>query len=128
LLRPYTLFAALEQSDQLSEAVLSYKAVVLDSLIEDRLLADIGKHPTTAEEVVQLTTKRRTMAHLLLQNTEPFSPDIGNRVATLQNDIDNMEATLAGQFEDLGHARRALTESRYVLTQTRFLHKVRIVA
>lgn len=44
IVNPYTLFAMLDDTGSLmAGAVLHYKGVVLDSIIEDRLLAETGK-------------------------------------------------------------------------------------
>ena len=52
LLDPYTLFAAFDDTDAfLADAVLHYKGVVLDSIIEDRLLADTGKEAANRDLV-----------------------------------------------------------------------------
>src|SRR5580700_5530318 len=52
---PYTLFAVLGENDPfLAGAVLHHKGVVLDSIIEDRLLAETGKDEASRELVDQL--------------------------------------------------------------------------
>ena len=52
LVHPYTLFAALDETDALlAGAVLHYKGVVLDSIIEDRLLAETSKEEANREVV-----------------------------------------------------------------------------
>jgi tetratricopeptide (TPR) repeat protein len=71
LLHPYTLFAALHESDSLlAGAVIHYKGVVLDSIIEDRLLAETSKQEANRELVKQLNVEKRTLAQLSLQTTE----------------------------------------------------------
>ena len=53
----------------LAGAVLHYKGVVLDSIIEDRLLAETSKEEANRELVEQLKAKKRMVAQLSLQTT-----------------------------------------------------------
>jgi CHAT domain-containing protein/tetratricopeptide (TPR) repeat protein len=110
LLNPYTLFATLGQSDSLlAAAVLHYKGVVLDSMIEDRLLAETGKEEANRDLVEQLNAKKRIVAQLSLQTTAATPKEIAERMQALEQEVENIEGKLARQGTDLGQARRALT-------------------
>jgi hypothetical protein len=60
----------LDQSGpHLADTVLHYKGVVLDSIIEDRLLAETSKVEANRQLVEELRLKKRGLAQLLLQAT-----------------------------------------------------------
>jgi tetratricopeptide (TPR) repeat protein len=110
LLDPYTLFAAFDDTDAfLADAVLHYKGVVLDSIIEDRLLADTGKEAANRDLVEQLKAKKRMAAQLSLQTTTASSKEATERIRALEQEVENIEGKLARQIAYLGQARRALT-------------------
>src|SRR5271157_3553595 len=110
LLDPYALFAALGESDPfLAGAVLHYKGVVLDSIIEDRLLAETGKEEANRDLVKQLNAKKRVVAQMSLQTTAASSKEATERIQALEREVEDIEGRLARQGTDLGQARRALT-------------------
>ena len=110
LLNPYTLFAALDDTDPLmADAVLHYKGVVLDSIIEDRLLAETGKDEANRDLVKQLKAKKRLVAQLSLQTTAASAKEASERIQALEQEVENIEGKLARQGTDLGQARMALT-------------------
>jgi len=107
---PYTLFVALDQPDAfMAGAVLHYKGVVLDSIIEDRLLAETGREQANRDLVEQLKAKKRTVARLSLQTTATSSKETAERVQPLEQEVEDIEGKLARQVTDLGQAGRALT-------------------
>ena len=107
---PYTLFAVLGGSDPfLAGAVLHHKGVVLDSIIEDRLLAETGKDEANRELVDQLNAKKRMVAQLSLQTTAASPKEASERIQALEQEVENIEGKLARQGTDLGQARRALS-------------------
>jgi tetratricopeptide (TPR) repeat protein len=109
LVHPYTLFAALGQTDALlAGAVLHYKGVVLDSIIEDRLLAETSKEEANRELVEQLKTKKRTLSQLSLQTASVSPKEASERVEAVEQEVENIEGKLARQITDLGRARRSL--------------------
>ena len=57
-INPYTLFADLDEPGALTGAILHYKGVVLDSIIEDRLLAETNKREGNRDLVEQLYAKK----------------------------------------------------------------------
>ena len=92
----------------LASAVLHYKGVVLDSIIEDRLLAETSKEEANRELVEQLKTKKRMVAQLSLQTTAVSPKEANERIEALEQEVENIEGKLARQVTDLGQARRAL--------------------
>jgi len=107
---PYTLFAAMGGSDSfLADAVLHHKAVVLDSLIEERLLAETGQQEANRDLVQQLYAKKRLLAQLSLQATAPSAKEASQRIRALEQEVEEIEDKLARQCTNIGQARRALT-------------------
>jgi tetratricopeptide (TPR) repeat protein len=105
LQNPYTLFAALNDTDAfLAAAVLHYKGAVLDSIIEDRLLAEKGD-PALVE---QLNAKKRTVAQLSLQATAASGKETGEHIRALEQEVEDIQDQLARQVPGLGQARSAL--------------------
>jgi len=51
---PYTSFATLGSATELAQTVLRQKGVVLDSLLEDRLVAEASADPKQREIIAQL--------------------------------------------------------------------------
>jgi tetratricopeptide (TPR) repeat protein len=110
LLNPYLLFAAVGESDtQLAGAVLHYKGVVLDSIIEDRLLAETSKAEANREQVEELKSKKRALAQLMLQANASAPSEAAQRIQALEQDVEGLQDKLARQLTDIGQARRALT-------------------
>jgi tetratricopeptide (TPR) repeat protein len=110
LLDPYGLFVALGGSDPiLAGAVLHYKGVVLDSIIEDRLLAETGKEEANRDLVEQLNVKKQTLAQLSIQTTVASPQEATERIQALEQEVEDIEGKLARQITELGQARRALT-------------------
>jgi tetratricopeptide (TPR) repeat protein len=109
LVHPYTLLAALDETDALlASAVLHYKGVVLDSIIEDRLLAETSKEEANRELVEQLKTKKRTLSQLSLQTASVSPKEASERIEAVEQEVENIEGKLARQITDLGQARRSL--------------------
>jgi CHAT domain-containing protein len=107
-LNPYTRFAALNESDGLAGAVLHCKGVVLDSIIEDRLVAETSKEEANRDLVEQLNAKKRILAQLYLQTRAASSKEAVERIQALEQEVDNIEGKLARQGTNVGQARRAL--------------------
>jgi CHAT domain-containing protein/Tfp pilus assembly protein PilF len=107
---PYTLFAAMGGSDSfLADAVLHHKGVVLDSLVEERLLAETGQQEANRDLVKQLYAKKRILAQLSLQATAPSAKEASQRIRALEQEVEEIEDKLARQCTNIGQARRALT-------------------
>ena len=82
---------------------------MLDSIIEDRLLAETGKEEANRDLVEQLNAKKRIVAQLSLQTTAASPKEATERIQALEQEVENIEGKLARQGTDLGQARRALT-------------------
>ena len=107
-LNPYSLFALLPgcQSD-MALALLRYKGVVLDSVIEDRLLAQASTNAEDQNQVERLESDRKQLDRLLLQASKKLS-ETSQQVEELEQEVERLEGQLARRVAGLGQARRAL--------------------
>ncbi len=69
---PYTLPGTLGNAPELAETVLRQKGVVLDSLLEDRLVAEASGDPRQREIIEQLRAAKQRLTQLQLESTEGF--------------------------------------------------------
>jgi CHAT domain-containing protein len=110
---PYSLLATLGRALELAETVLRNKGIVLDSLLEDRLVAEASNDARQREKVVRLRTAKQRLMQLLLETPTATSPDaLKKREAeknALTQEVDELEAGLAREVAGLGRARRALS-------------------
>jgi CHAT domain-containing protein/Tfp pilus assembly protein PilF len=108
-LTPYTLFAMFDGCDaELAAAVLRYKGVVLDSLIEDRLVAETSKIPQDRELLARLGADKRQLGQFLLQTPNQPTGDVNKKIEALEHEVEQIEGQLARHVAGLGRARRAL--------------------
>jgi hypothetical protein len=106
---PYSLFPVLKGTEaDLATAVLRYKGVVLDSIIEDRLLAQASKGSEDQKLVDQLNLDKSELGQLLLQPAQKLSAETNQRMEALEMKVEKMESQHAQHVVGLGHARRAL--------------------
>src|SRR5271165_4756914 len=83
--RPYSLFPFLKGTEtDLATAVLRYKGVVLDSIVEDRLLAEARQRSQEQKRVEQLDVDKRQLGQLLLQPAQRLSAETGQRIQSLE--------------------------------------------
>ena len=109
IFNPYGLFPFLKGSEaDLAAAVLRYKGVVLDSIVEDRLLAEAAKGSKNQKLVEQLNLNKRQLGQLLLQPTKQLSAQTNQQIEALEADVEKIESQFAQHEAGLGHARRAL--------------------
>jgi CHAT domain-containing protein len=109
IFRPYILFPILKGTEaDLAAAVLRYKGVVLDSIIEDRLLAEASQGSEDQKLVEQLNLDKRQLGQLLLQPAQKLSVETNQRIEALEGEIEKMESQLAQHVAGLGQARHAL--------------------
>ena len=81
---PYSLFAILKETEaDLALALLRYKSVVLDSIIEDRLVAEASKESKDRDLVGRLAADKRLLGQLLLQSPNRPSTEPNNRIENL---------------------------------------------
>ena len=106
--RPYSLFPFLMGTENdLAAAVLCYKGIVLDSIIEDRQLAEASKGQYQGL-VRQLTLDKRQLGQLLLQPAQKSTAGANQRIEALEGNIEKIEGQLAEHVASLGRAQRAL--------------------
>jgi len=111
---PFRLVATLGSAPDIAQAILHNKGVVLDSLLEDRLVAGASKDAKQREIIDQLRAAKHRYTQLLMEVPKDVSAEarqlrkaeLGKRVAQ----VEELEATLAQQVSGLGRgARRALS-------------------
>ena len=109
---PYTLFATLGSAAELAQTVLRRKGVVLDSLLEDRLVAEESADPKQREIITQLRATKQRLMQLVLEVPKDLSEAAQKQRAAekekLSTEIEQLEGGLARQVAGLGKARRAL--------------------
>jgi len=111
-INPFSLFAVLKGSeDDLASAILRYKGVVLDSIIEDRLIAEASKDSADRDLVGRLEAAKRQLGQLLLQTAEKPPAESEKKIANLEQEVEQIEGQLAQHVSGLGRARRALSVS-----------------
>jgi hypothetical protein len=81
IFRPYILFPFLKGTEaDLAAAILRYKGVVLDSIIEDRLLAEASQGSEDQKLVEQLNLDKSQLGQLYLQPTQKLSAETNRRI------------------------------------------------
>src|SRR5271166_2084383 len=106
---PYRLFPFLKGSDaDLALAILRFKGLVLDSVIEDRMLAEGAKQPEYQELLEKLQQDRRELSQLRLQPPQQLSSQANNRIQELEQELKQIEGQFAQHATSPGHARDAL--------------------
>ena len=109
IFNPYSLFAFLKGTEaDLAAVVLSYKGVVLDSIVEDRLVAEASRGSEDQKLVEQLNLDKRQLGQLLLQPAQKLSDKTTQRLEALEGEIEKIESQLAQHVAGLGHTRHAL--------------------
>jgi CHAT domain-containing protein/Tfp pilus assembly protein PilF len=109
---PYDLLATIADAPDLAETVLRQKGIVLDSLLEDRLLAEASSDPKQRETVSQLSSAKQRLLRLQLETPKDVSEDAlekrDKEKKEISQRVEELEAELARTVVGLGHARRAL--------------------
>jgi tetratricopeptide (TPR) repeat protein len=109
IFHPYGLFPFLNGTEaDLTAAVLRYKGVVLDSIVEDRLLAEAGQGSEDQKLVEQLNLDKSQLGQLLLQPAQKLSDKTNQRIETLEGEVQKIESQLAQRVAGLGQGRHAL--------------------
>ena len=110
---PFRHFAVLGEAEGLLRELLRYKGVVLNSVLEDRLIAQASGDPARRAVVDQLRSAKQRLTHLLLEVPGDLSSDARERreaeKSKLMAEVEQLEGTLARQVAGLGRARRALS-------------------
>jgi tetratricopeptide (TPR) repeat protein len=109
IFHPNSLFPFLKGTEvDLAAAVLRYKGVVLDSIVEDRLLAEASQASEDQKLVEQLKLDKRQLGQLLLQPAQKLSAETSQRIEALEGEVEKIESQLAQHVAGLGQARHAL--------------------
>src|SRR5208282_4717301 len=107
---PYSLFPFLKGTEaDLANAVLRYKGVVLDSIVEDRLLAEASQGSEDQQVVEQLKLDKRQLGQLLLQSAQKLSAQTNQRIEAVEGEVEKIESQLAQRVAGLGQVRHALS-------------------
>jgi len=108
----YSLIATVGSAPPIAAALFCNKGVVLDSLLEDRLITLASQNPQDRAVIDQLRVAKQRLTQLLLERPKDLSgQSLQNRLAMqgeLSQDVEQMESALARHVTGLGHARRAL--------------------
>jgi tetratricopeptide (TPR) repeat protein/CHAT domain-containing protein len=111
--KPYTLSATLGSAPELAEIVLRRKGVVLDSLLEDRLVAEASGDPAQRAIVDELRSAKQRLTKLVMEVPEDLSESARQKRDSekekLSAQVEQLEGRLARQVAGLGRARRALS-------------------
>src|ERR1700730_952029 len=119
LFHPYQLFPILKGSEtDLATAVLRYKGVVLDSIVEDRLVAESSRASEDQKLVEQLPLDKSQLGQLLLQPARKLTAETNQRIEALEGELEKIESLFAQHVAGLGQARRALGVSLEQVQQT----------
>jgi len=119
IFQPYSLFPFLKGTEtDLAAAVLRYKGVVLDSIVEDRLLAEATNGSEDQKLVEQLNLDQSQLGQLLLQPIQKVSDKSSQRIEALEGEIEKIEGHLAQHVAGMGRARHALGISVEQVQQT----------
>src|SRR5260370_1699489 len=106
---PYNLFPILNGTEtDLAVAVLRYKGVVLDSIVEDRLLAEASQGSEDQKLVEQLNLDKSQLGQLLLQPAQKLSAESNQRIEGLEGEVEKIEGQLAQHVAGFGQTRHAL--------------------
>src|SRR5205823_1178500 len=112
-INPYSLPGTLGRAAELAQTVLRQKGVVLDSLLEDRLVAEASSDPKQREIIQQLRAAKQRLMQLVLEVPKDLSEAAQKRRTAekekLSTEVQQLEAGLARQVAGLGKARRALS-------------------
>ena len=76
---PFTLLATLGTDPDIAQAILRNKGVVLDSVLEDRLVAEASKDAKQREVIDQLRAAEQRAAQVLMEGPREFSTEASRR-------------------------------------------------
>jgi tetratricopeptide (TPR) repeat protein len=111
--KPYTVPATLGNAPELAEIVLRHKGVVMDSLLEDRLVAEASSDPKQREIIDELRSAKQRLTKLILEVPNDLSEESRQKrnaeKEKLSAEAEQLEGGLARQVAGLGRARRALS-------------------
>ena len=109
IFRPYNLFPFLKGTEiDLATALLRYKGVVLDSIVEDRLLAEASQGSKDRKLLEQLNLDKSQLGQLYLQPAQKLSAETNQRIGALEGEVETIEGQFAQHVAGLDQARHAL--------------------
>ena len=110
---PCDLPGTLGNAPEIAQTVLRQKGVVLDSLLEDRLVAEASGDPKQREMIEQLRAAKQRLTQLQLEVPKDLSEQAQKQRAAekekLSTEVEQLEGGLARHVAGLGKARRALS-------------------
>jgi CHAT domain-containing protein/Tfp pilus assembly protein PilF len=109
---PRYLFSVLNGTkEDPATAILRYKGIVLDSIIEDRLVAAQSERSGDRSLVERLSVTKAQLGQLLLETADKITHETDKKIAELEKEVQQIEEQLAQHFYGPGQARRALSVS-----------------
>jgi CHAT domain-containing protein/lipopolysaccharide biosynthesis regulator YciM len=109
---PCCLLATLGNAPGVASAILANKGVVLDSLAEDRLLAEASQNPDERAAIERIRAAKQRLTQLTLVIPKDVSDQaLARRRADremLSKEVEELEGRMARRVAGLGCARRAL--------------------
>ncbi len=109
---PYSLAATLGSAEDLAQIILRWKGVVLDSLLEDRLVTEASKDPAESGKIGELLAARQQLTQLAAPPSGNLSPEALQiwkaKKHNISNHVDELQQDIARSVAGLGRARRAL--------------------
>jgi len=110
---PYILFASVNDAPRMARAVLRHKAIVLDSLVEDRVIAQASENPDDRDLIKQLVVAKQQLAQFSMAPAKDLDPaglkERSEAMGKLAQQVDGLEGTLAEKVAGYGHTRSALS-------------------
>jgi tetratricopeptide (TPR) repeat protein len=76
-----------------------YKGVVLDSIVEDRLLAEASQGSEDPQLVEQLNLDKRQLGQLLLQPAQKLTAETNQRIETIEGEVEKIESRSAERHQ-----------------------------
>lgn len=104
---PLTLFALKPHPAEFARSVFRYKGIVLDSIIEDHVIA-ANAEPTARSALETLRTSKQALWQATLATTNGATAEDKQSLAAAREKVREVEKTLARKFAAYGHTRRAL--------------------
>lgn len=109
---PYSMFASLNDAQQMALTVLRHKGIVLDSLLEDQAVERASRDPEVHALIEQLKPAKQRLTRMLMAAPKNLNPATLKNWAEardkLSNRVQKLEGALAQKVAGFGHARRAL--------------------
>jgi tetratricopeptide (TPR) repeat protein len=110
---PYSLLACLGDGMRMARAILRNKGIVLDSLLEDRLLAESSENPEEHGVADQIEAAKQRLTQLLMVEPKDLSGAALQQRAEARRlafaEVERLEGQLAQNVAGLGRARRSLS-------------------